>query len=124
MYEFTQGRRGARIVVADDNQDAAGALALLLELEGHEIRTAFDGIRALEVAEDFQPQIMILDIDMPGRDGCEVASLVRTRNWGGPVRLIALTGTDGVQERARATSAGFDHYVLKPFDPTSLLRLI
>jgi DNA-binding response OmpR family regulator len=124
MNQLTQERGGTRIVVADDNEDAAGALALLLELEGHDIRMAFDGNRALEEADRFHPQIMILDIDMPGRDGCEVANAVRARNWGAPVHLIALTGVDGKRERARATGAGFDHYILKPFDPRSLLRLV
>jgi DNA-binding response OmpR family regulator len=87
---------------------------VLLELEGHEIRIAFDGVGAFEVSDDFHPQVMILDISMPGQDGCAVARLVRKRPWGVTAHLIALTGWDTANVRTLAREAGFDRYITKP----------
>src|ERR1700736_6102723 len=81
-----------RVLVADDNRDAAQALALILELEGYETKTAFDGSEAVEAAEQFRPQIAILDIGMPVMNGNEAAERIRERRWGRWVHLLALTG--------------------------------
>jgi two-component system, OmpR family, response regulator len=106
-----------RIVVADDNQDSADTLAVLLELEGHEVRTALNGQQALNIILTFKPQVALLDIAMPGMDGYEVAKRVRSIPWREPITLIALTGHGQPQDKARAIAAGFDHHLLKPVAP-------
>ena len=114
----------ARIVVADDNRDAAEALGVLLKLQGYEIRTAFDGIQAFEVADEFHPQVVILDIEMPGQDGYAVARLIRKRAWSQSACLIALTGADAMNARSLAAKAGFDRFVNKPVDPELFVKIV
>jgi CheY-like chemotaxis protein len=114
----------ARILVADDNPDAAQSLAFMLELEGHDVRTARDGIEAIEVAERFNPQLILLDIGMPRLDGYEVAREIRARPWGATVCLVALTGWGQEEDRRRAQEAGFDRHLVKPVDPATLNALI
>lgn len=113
-----------RILVADDNQDAAQTLAALLELEGHEIRIARDGLEALRIAEEFRPQIALLDIGMPNMDGYQAARHIRERPWGNSVCLVALTGWGQEQDKRRAGEAGFNSHLVKPADPRALLELI
>ena len=112
------------VLIADDNLDAASSLALLLELAGHRVHTARDGQEALEVAERTRPDVAILDIGMPGLNGYQVASAIRSRPWGRAVRLIALTGWGQHEEQQRARSAGFDHHCTKPTDPEALFALL
>jgi CheY-like chemotaxis protein/two-component sensor histidine kinase len=114
----------ARILVADDNRDAAQTLAMLLELEGHEVRTAYDGLEALQLAESFRPQIMLLDIGMPHMDGYQTARRIREQPWGHSVLLVALTGWGQDQDRRQASEAGFDRHLVKPVDPCTLHGLI
>lgn len=109
-----------RIVLADDNQDAADSLAVLLELAGHEVRVAYRGGDALAVAEDFRPDTVVLDIGMPDLTGYEVATELRQRPWAEKVRLIALTGWGQESDRLRASKAGFDLLLVKPVDPDRL----
>jgi CheY-like chemotaxis protein len=113
-----------RIVVADDSQDSAEALALLLTLKGHETRTAFDGAEAVAVAETFRPDVILLDIGMPKLNGYDTCRLIRTRPWGRQVVLIAQTGWGQEEDRRRTEQAGFDGHLVKPVDPEALMRLL
>ena len=113
-----------RILVADDNRDAAESLAALLELEGHEVTLAYDGADALLAYDRVHPQICLLDIGMPHRTGNEVAAEIRSREDGGMPTLVAITGWGQDTDRSQALAAGFDHHLTKPVDPAQLLRLI
>jgi signal transduction histidine kinase len=113
-----------RILVADDNADAAGALSLRLELAGHEVRTAHDGLEALAVARAFQPEVVLLDLGMPSMDGYETARHLRRLSWGKQARLIALTGWGQQQDRIRTAEAGFDIHLVKPVSELDLFRAI
>ena len=108
--------RGCRIVVADDNVDAAASLSLMLELMGHEIRTAHDGRTALAIAREFRPDAMVLDIAMPGMGGHEVARIARQEEWGAGVLLIAASGWGQAADRQLSLDAGFDHHLVKPVE--------
>jgi CheY-like chemotaxis protein len=114
----------ARILVADDNRDAVQSLAMMLELEGHEIRIAYDGFDALRIAQEFRPHLVLLDIGMPGMDGYEAARQIRERPWGKSTCLIALTGWGQEHDKRQATEAGFDRHLVKPVDPQVLIGLI
>jgi PAS domain S-box-containing protein len=114
--------KGMRILVADDNRDAADSLQRLLSLSGHDVRVAYDGVEAIRLAHDFSPRVAILDIGMPGADGYEVARAIRAR--GARVGLIALTGWGQQHDRERALAAGFDDHLTKPADAQALHELI
>ncbi|WP_051361698.1 GAF domain-containing protein [Solimonas soli] len=103
-----------RVLIADDNEDAASSLAEILELGGHETRIAHDGQAAVELAEAFRPDVALLDLGMPRLNGYDAARRIRARQPG--VRLIALTGWSHAQDRARSHDAGFDHHLVKPVD--------
>ncbi len=108
-----------RILVVDDNADAAETLAMLLSLEGHETRVANDGATALVLADEFSPDTIFLDIGMPGMNGYEAARRLRDVK-GTAVRLIALTGWGAEEDRRLASEAGFDRHLVKPVDPATL----
>ena len=112
-----------RILVADDNRDAADSLQRVLALYGHEVRVAYDGAGAVTVGEQFRPRVAILDIAMPGTNGYEVARQLRLRH-GTNVTLVALTGWGQDADRRRALAAGFDHHLTKPVDPQTLNGLL
>jgi PAS domain S-box-containing protein len=116
--------QGRRILVADDNQDAANSLAMILELSGHEVRVAHDGRAALSVAQTFRPCTVLLDIGMPHLTGYEVAKALRQEPWGADVCLVALTGWGQESDRQRAIDAGFDHHLTKPVDTGVLEALL
>ena len=120
------GDSGARrkILVVDDNRDSAMSLSLLLELDGHEVRRAYDGVEALEIAEDFRPEITLLDIGMPRLDGYGAARELRRRDWARDSLLVALTGWGQQEDKRLAREAGFDHHMVKPVDPDALRRLL
>ena len=113
-----------RILIADDNQDAAESLALLLELGGHATRTAHLGRVALSLAQTFRPDVVLLDIGMPDLSGYEVAQHLRREPLATRFHLIALTGLGQEADRQRALEAGFDHHLVKPVDADQLLALI
>jgi len=113
-----------RILIADDNVDAADTLAMLLRLAGHEVCTAHSGQAALTLAHSFQPEVALLDIGMPDVDGYEVAKRIRETAWGQRVRLVALTGWGQEDDKRRALAAGFDHHLTKPVDPRDLDELL
>jgi PAS domain S-box-containing protein len=109
-----------RILVADDNVDAAMTLASLLGLHGHELRIAHDGRQALALAEQFCPQVVFLDIGMPGMTGYEVAQQLRTRQALAPCTIVAVSGWGAKDDLARAKAAGFDMHFTKPVAPAHL----
>jgi CheY-like chemotaxis protein len=113
--------RHVRVVVADDNRDAADTLQRILSLFGHEVRVAYDGVAAIRLAEEFRPRVAVLDIGMPGTNGYEVARTLRERR--SPIKLVALTGWGQESDRRRAMEAGFDYHLTKPVDPEALNRL-
>jgi PAS domain S-box-containing protein len=114
-----------RILVVDDNVDGAVSLARLLELlHGHEVQVAHDGPSALEVADRFRPEVVLLDIGLPGMDGHEVARRLRARPEFGRTPLVALTGWGQESDRRRSREAGFDHHLVKPVDLDALSGLL
>jgi signal transduction histidine kinase/ActR/RegA family two-component response regulator len=113
-----------RILVADDNSDSATSLSILLNEAGYEVRTAGNGVQALETAEQFRPDIALLDIGMPQLNGYDVARQLRKQPWGRRALLIAVTGWGGADHRQQTTQAGFDHHLTKPVDPAALTRLL
>jgi CheY-like chemotaxis protein len=112
-----------RVVVVDDVVDAAETLACVLELDGYKVRTAHDGYRALAVIEEHKPHCVLLDIDMPGIDGSELAQRLRDR-YGEDMVLIAVTGWGDEDLRISEAFARIDHYLRKPVDPVLLRRLL
>jgi signal transduction histidine kinase len=113
-----------RVLVVDDNRDAADSLAMLLSLEGHTVDVAYDGVTALSEAARFHPDIVLLDIGMPGMDGYQVARELRAGEAARPMRLIAVTGYGQPDDRARARATGFDDHLTKPVDPELLRQVL
>jgi signal transduction histidine kinase len=110
-----------RILVADDNRDSLESLALLLEYHGNQVRTACDGLRAVHEAQDFRPEVVLLDVGMPNMNGYDACRQIRAQEWGRNVLMIALTGWGQEEDRARSREAGFDQHFVKPVDPKMLL---
>jgi len=119
-----KGLKARRILVVDDNDDAAALLAVLLELEGHEVQTAADGGDAVDRAELFRPEVVLMDLEMPGIDGLEASRRIRARPWGSTVLIAALTGWGHDVDRRRAQEAGVDLHFVKPVDTTTLLGVV
>jgi PAS domain S-box-containing protein len=115
---------GCRILVVDDNRDAADTLAMLLRMMGHEVHTAHDGLEAVGSASVFQPDVVLLDIGLPKLNGYEVARRLREQPGGGEVILIALTGWGQEEDRRRSREVGFDHHLTKPVELDELQRLL
>jgi CheY-like chemotaxis protein len=113
-----------RILVVDDYRALADGLGKLLRLKGYEIRTAHDGLEAVEVAGEFRPDVVLLDIGLPKMNGYDVAQWIRQQPWGQRLALIALTGWGQEAHRDRSKDAGFDHHLVKPVDPADLLQLL
>jgi CheY-like chemotaxis protein len=113
-----------RILIADDNQDAAESLATLLSLEGHDVRMAGDGIEALAIAKTFRPEVVLLDLGMPRMDGYETARQIRRRPWGQRAILVAVTGWGQAQDRQRTADAGFDLHLVKPVSNSDLFQAL
>ena len=124
-----QGRRREhtitrRVLVADDNRDAAESMGMLLRLMGNEVRTVHDGLQAVSEAETFQPDVILLDIGMPRLNGYDAARLIREQRWSQGTVLVALTGWGQEEDKRRASEAGFDRHFTKPVNPADLERLI
>ncbi len=113
-----------RVLVVDDNVDAADSLGLLLDSLGAEVRVAHDGAAGLELVASWQPSVALLDIGMPGMNGYEVARAIRGRSAARAITLVALTGWGQEDDRRRAAEAGFDHHLVKPADIDGLQRLL
>jgi PAS domain S-box-containing protein len=118
------GPTSRRVLVVDDNADAARSLASVLEMLGHQIRTVFDGAAAVAAVQEERPEVVILDIGLPKMDGYEVARRIRSVPGGKDMMLIALTGYGQSEDKRRAQEAGFDDHLVKPVDPGILERLI
>ncbi len=117
-------RDSRRILVVDDNVDAANSLATLLELRGHRVRTCFDGSAAFEAASSSNPDVAFIDLNMPHLNGIELSRMIRGQPWGRRLRLIALTGMGQPEDHARSRAAGFDQHLTKPVDPEELASAI
>jgi CheY-like chemotaxis protein len=113
-----------RILLADDNRDAAESLAIILRLEGHEVDLAHDGAAALQLFAEKRPDVALLDIGMPKTNGYEVAKRIRANPGGAGVLLIAITGWAQDSDKARSRAAGFDHHLTKPVEPHTLIELL
>jgi len=113
-----------RILVVDDNNDSAETLGTLLKLKGNYIRTAHDGLEAVQAADAFHPELVLLDIGLPKLNGYEVAQHIRRQPWGRDVILVALTGWGQEQDRRRSQEAGFNLHVVKPIDFEDLEQLL
>jgi len=115
---------GLRILVADDERDQVATLALLLADEGHQVREVYRGSEVLRMVRDFDPDVALIDIGMPGMTGYDVAREIRQVFGGARPLLIAVTGWKQSSDRILARLAGFDHHLAKPFDPKELLALM
>jgi len=113
-----------RILVADDNEDGREMLGFLLRAEGHSVEVAADGPAAIDAAASFHPEVIVLDIGMPGMNGYSVARTLRQKPWASRPTLIALSGLGQQEDKARATEAGFDRHFTKPVDVTDLLAYL
>jgi len=113
-----------RILIVDDNRDAATSMATLLKLLGNEVRTAHDGIEAVEAAEKFRPRVILMDVGMPRVDGYEATRRIREQPWGGPIIIIALTGWGQEGDRALSKAAGCDGHLVKPVSLPDLEKLL
>jgi PAS domain S-box-containing protein len=113
-----------RVLVVDDNVDAAMSLAMMLDLMGSEARTAHDGLEALDAAAAFRPDLILLDIGMPRLNGHETARRIRAQPWGTDVVLVALTGWGQEEDRRKSQEAGFDAHMTKPIEPAALEKLL
>jgi PAS domain S-box-containing protein len=118
------GARPRRVLVADDNRDAANTLLSVLRMMGHEAQVTYDGAEALAAAAVFRPDIALLDLGMPRMDGLELARRIRAEAWGTDIFLVALTGWGGEADRQRSRDAGFDRHVAKPIDIETLRRIL
>jgi len=115
---------GMKILVVDDNRDAADTCAALLELSGHHVQTAYTGRHAFELAESFRPHAVLMDIGLPDFDGYQLAAKVRAAPWGRAIILIAVTGWGQEEDRRRAFDAGCDHHLTKPIAAETVEALL
>ena len=113
----------ARILIADDHRDTADTMLEFFEANGYQAQAAYDGLSALEAIYSFDPQVVLLDLSMPGMTGFQVAVAMRTRNQGGQTLLVAVSGDTGDDLSERVTQAGFHHFFPKPTDLATLLQL-
>jgi len=113
-----------RILVVDDNRDSADSLVMLCELDGHQVHTAYDGLEAVEAATSLQPDLVLLDIGLPGLNGYEAARQIRSQPRNQDLMLVALTGWGQKEDRERSEEAGFDAHLVKPVDFNALRKLL
>jgi CheY-like chemotaxis protein len=118
---MTQSRH---VLVVEDHDDTREAMRCLLEVQGHRVEAVGDGAQAVEVALGSRPDVVVIDIGLPGLDGYEVARRLRATAEGKTMRLVALTGYDQPRDRERTHEAGFDAHLVKPVDPDALCRLL
>jgi two-component system CheB/CheR fusion protein len=122
--EHVMVERACPILVVDDNQDAANSLALLLAGLGVEVKVAYEGQEALMLCHDWTPELVFLDLDLPGMDGFEIAQRLRSLPEGPAMKVIAVTGSAKAKDRQRGREAGFDQHLVKPVDPEALEALV
>ncbi len=116
--------RPHRILVVDDNRDAADSTGTLLLLWGHEVRVAYEGAKAVALAQEFRPDVCLVDLGMPGMDGCQVAEHLRRESGLRGTLLIAMTGFDREDDRTLCREAGFDDFLVKPVDMAALRGIL
>ena len=117
-------RPGRRILVVDDNRDSAESMAVLLKLLGNELRTAHDGVEAVEAAEAFRPQVILMDVGMPRLNGYEATCRIREQPWGKDMAIIALTGWGQEGDKERSHQAGCNGHLVKPVNLPDLEKLL
>jgi PAS domain S-box-containing protein len=115
---------GGRILVVDDNADAARSLAIVLKIAGNEVRTARDGMEAVAAAGEFRPDMILMDIGMPRLNGYDACRRIREEPWGKEIRIVALTGWGQEDDKRRSQEAGFDRHLVKPIEPAALDKLL
>jgi CheY-like chemotaxis protein/two-component sensor histidine kinase len=115
---------GLRVLVVDDDPPVSESMCILLELEGHEVRCVLSGDAALELLKTFRPEVVLLDIGLPGQDGYTVARRIRDQPEGNGIRLVAVSGYGHEEAIVRSREAGFDSHLVKPVEPASLLALL
>jgi CheY-like chemotaxis protein len=113
-----------RVLVVDDNIDAANSLAMMLKLVGNEVRLAYDGVEAVEAAAEYRPDVILLDIGMPTLNGYDACRRIREHPWGRKPFIVALTGWGQEEDKRRSRDAGFDSHVVKPVDLNALQQLL
>jgi PAS domain S-box-containing protein len=113
-----------RVLVVDDNHDSADSLGMLLQLQGHATHVAYDGVAAVEEAERFKPEIVLLDLGLPRLNGIEACRRIRSEAWGRQMTIVALTGWGQEKDRRESRDAGFDEHIVKPVEPDVLARLL
>jgi CheY-like chemotaxis protein len=113
-----------RVLVVDDNEDALKSLSMLVSLMGNDVCQARDGLEAVEQAEQFRPDVVLMDIGMPRLNGYDAACRIRQQPWGMDIVLIATTGWGQEEDRRRTKAAGFDHHLVKPLDHNKLQVLL
>ena len=116
--------RSLRILLADDNLDAAASLSMLLEIEGHEVQTVANGAQAVERFEKFKPDVILMDVGMPVMDGIEAARRIRDSKLGASVPIVALTGWGQEADRERTRDAGMNHHLVKPVSAEDLRTVL
>jgi CheY-like chemotaxis protein len=114
----------SRILVVDDNHDAARTLAILLSAHGYVTQAAHDGLQAVDAAEEFNPHVILLDIGLPTLNGYEACQRIRSQSWGKSMILVALTGWGQEEDKRRAEESGFDTHLVKPVDPPKLIQVV
>jgi len=122
--QHTNKSQRRRILIADDNADVVESFQLMLQMLGHEVDTALDGLEAVSKAEQFQPDVIVLDVGMPGLDGLEAARRIRRQLNGKQVILIAVTGWGNDSNKRESAEAGFDVHLVKPVDPMTIVNVL
>ena len=113
-----------RVLIAEDNQDSANSMKMLLEGLGYEAHVVNDGESAIKAVGEFQPQVILMDIGLPNLSGYGAARRIRAENPGMPMRIIALTGLGHKVDRLRSAEAGIDHHMVKPPDLAALQKIL
>ena len=113
-----------RILIVDDNPDSTASLSMLLDMVGNETRTADDGLNAVIAAEEFLPDVVLLDIGLPKLNGYEACRRIREQHWGKNMVLVAVTGWGQDEDRRKSREAGFDAHLVKPIDYAALTQLL
>ncbi len=120
----TPARKCAPVLVVDDNVDTADGLSKLLALLGHDVKTAYDGLQALEMAKMLWPEVILLDLGLPGVDGYEVARQLRQHECCRSTLMVAISGYGQEEDRRKSKESGFDHHLTKPVDYNALVAVL
>ncbi|MGY6217337.1 response regulator [Methylolobus aquaticus] len=113
-----------KVLIVDDNADAANSLAALMQIAGYETRVAYDGKQGIEVAASFRPEVLLLDLGMPGMNGYDACRHLREQDWGHDIFVVALTAWGQPGDRQKSAAAGFDAHLAKPTDYKTIATLI